>query len=167
MISQGIFVFHGDNMLNEKWYFCMAITFAVCAFIAGAMECMRVLGKTLILDEAEKIRIALFNMEQSADAFTKELLNKINAQLRGRPDKQAIGELDFLATRLGRGEDLSKVLVDYHTLLETKVRHEYAKNPILNAWQSKGQLNDKTLLLSGFLFILHYFTIPIPRINAQ
>jgi len=153
MIAQGLAVLldkpqAGDNYLNSVWYYRLAISCAIAGFCFGTMELLRVLGKTLILDEAEKIRVAMYTFEQNGSPEVKEIAQKICSQLRGRPDKNSIGELDYLVTRLRRGESLSKVLHDFHDLLSVKARSEALKNPIITAW-NYGDISETSALLSA------------------
>jgi len=148
MISQGMTLYQDRNLLNEKHYFIFAITCACIGFTLGSLEMLRVLGKTLILDEAEKIRIAMYTFEQSEDPQVKALVQKIGSLLRGRPDKNAIGELEYITTKLQQGMDLPQVLSDYAYLLSTKVQQETLRNPIINAWRNRVGPNEKTVLIS-------------------
>jgi len=147
MITQGLAcVFNYPNYLTELWYYRIAISCAATAFCLGTMELLRVLGKTLILDEAEKVRVALFTFEQTGTQEVKEIIHKIMSQLRGRPDKSSIGEMDYLILKLQKGEDLLAVLIDYHNLLAIKIRSEAMRNPVINAWRLADTQETSNLL---------------------
>eukprot|EP01111_Echinosteliopsis_oligospora_P012315 TRINITY_DN4199_c0_g1_i2.p1 TRINITY_DN4199_c0_g1~~TRINITY_DN4199_c0_g1_i2.p1 ORF type:complete len:151 (+),score=16.36 TRINITY_DN4199_c0_g1_i2:300-752(+) len=148
MIAQGMAIYQDNNLLNDKTYYHFAIACACIGFGLGFFECLRVLGKTIILDEAEKIRIAMYTFGQINDPRIKEMVQKIGEQMRGRPDKHSIGELEFLSTRLDSGIELAHVLSDYSDLLSKKVHQETLRNPIINAWRNKSSLSEKTSLIN-------------------